>query len=194
MRNLRLAPGPIKLAIEVVGPVKGMSSRSPPRYRPDRNLSGPPQFWMQMHSITYADKASVQVNNNPWVSIDDNSLNLLGLSKAYRRIGGRVQKMTVNLPPGALVAGGNTLRLRFNGPSAVGFRVLNFHFLQYDGSTLLPAETFVNDDPNTWQPPLTSAADIAHRHNLACRITYNYPPQRLPYPRWSGLEVFQLFQ
>ena len=26
---------------------------------------------------------------------------------------------------------------------------------------LLPANLFVDDDPNTWQPPLTSAADIA---------------------------------
>jgi hypothetical protein len=76
-------------------------------------------------------------------------------------IGGgfNTHKMIVNLAPGTLVPGNNTVS--FLGPLEASVRVLNLNLVGSDGSMLVPPSTFVQDDPNTWQPPLTSAADIA---------------------------------
>ena len=44
--------------------------------------------------------------------------------------------------------------------------MLAFNIQAADGSLLIPASTFVNDDPNSWQPPSTSASDIAAGQTL----------------------------
>jgi cytochrome c553 len=156
-----LPPQAITMPIEVVGPVGNMESVTVP-IPPGTNLSGT-ALWMQIHGLKYADKASVQVNNAPWVPIDDNTVTLLGQAKAYGGIGGGFTTftMTLALPAGTLVPGNNTVSFQFTTPGGVGFRVLKLNFVQPDGTMLLPASLFQDDDPNTWQPPLTSAADIA---------------------------------
>ena len=156
----------IVLPIEVIGPngnIESVDVTIPAAV----NLAGLQRIFLQMHSLRYADKASVQVNNSPWVPLDDGTVTYLDQSLAYGGMGGgfNTHKMTVDLPAGTLVSGRNTVRFQFNQlnlPHAgVGFRVLKFNFLQSDGSKLLPSNLFVDDDPNQWQPPLTSAADIA---------------------------------
>jgi cytochrome c553 len=159
-------PQPITLPVEVAGLPGVIESVTVP-IPPGTNLSGV-KLWMQIHGLRYADKASVQVNNSPWVPIDDNTVTLLDQAKAYGGVGGGfgTLKMTLDLPDGTLVAGNNTVSFRFNGPSGIGFRVLKFNFLESDGTMILPASLFQDDDPTTWQPPLTSAADIAEGKQL----------------------------
>lgn len=157
-------PAPqIVMPIEVVGPA-GTTESVSVSIPASANLAAPQKLWMQIHGLRYADKASVQVNNMAWVPIDDQTVTLLGQSKVFGGIGGgfSTHKMTLDLPAGTLVTGTNTVRFRFNATGGgLGFRVLGFNFQEPDGTMLLPASLFVQDDPNTWQPPLTDPADIA---------------------------------
>jgi cytochrome c553 len=157
-----MPPNSITMPIEVVGPAGTTETVTVPL--PSGVDLSATQLWMQIHGLRYADKASVQVNNAPWVPIDDNTVTLQGLATAYGGVGGgfATLKMTLNLPPGTLRAGNNTVGFRFNATAGgLGFRVLKFNFVQPDGTMLLSANLFVDDDPNTWQPPLTSSGDIA---------------------------------
>ncbi len=120
---------------------------------------------MQIHGLRFDGEASVQVNNSAWMSISNNSVTLGGNALAYGGIGGGFStlKMTLQLPSGSVRAGANTVTFRFNQTDGrvSGFRVLAFNIQAADGSLLIPSSTFVNDDPNTWQPPSSSTSDIA---------------------------------
>jgi mono/diheme cytochrome c family protein len=88
----------------------------------------------------------------------------LGNAAAFGGIGGgfHTLQLTLNLPAGAVTTGTNTITFQFNATDGVssGFRVLAFN-VQSAGNNLIPSSQFVNDNPNTWQPPLNDAADIA---------------------------------
>jgi len=128
------------------------------------------QLWLQIHNLKYETEASVQINGGSWIPINTANSTLLGLASAYGGIGGGFStlKLTLNVPDGLLVSGANTVSFRFNGTDGVtsGFRVLNLNFLAPDGTQLIDASTFVQDDPTTWQPPSTLAADIAAGKSL----------------------------
>jgi len=134
------------------------------------NLSGQLSLWMQIHGLRFDSQASVQVNNSGWMPISTGNVTLLGNAAAYGGIGGGfgTLKMTMNLPAGVIQTGSNTITFRFNQTDGrvSGFRVLAFNVQAADGSLLIPSSTFVNDDPNTWQPPSTSASDIAAGQSL----------------------------
>ena len=165
---------------------------------------------MQIHGLRFETQASVQVNNSGWMPISDSTVTLLGNARAYGGIGGGFStlKMTMNLPAGSVQTGTNTISFRFNQTDGrvSGFRVLAFNVQAADGSQLIPASTFVYDDPNSWQPPSSSASDIAagqtlwhqapvdssshHRRNQA-----DFGPLfGLPRDGRAGSEVLQLFQ
>jgi cytochrome c553 len=120
---------------------------------------------MRIHGLRYETEASVQVNGSAWVPLNSATVTLLGNAAAYGGIGGGfgTLDMTVPLPSGAIVVGNNTINFRFNGTDGrtSGFRVLSFNFLDPHGNALVPSPAFVQDDPSTWQPPSTNAADIA---------------------------------
>jgi hypothetical protein len=165
--SIALAPSaPITLPIEVVGPIGNTETVTV--VIPDGANLNAPQLWMQIHGLKYENKGSVQVNNSPWVPLNNTSVTLLGNAATYGGMGGGFStlKMTLDLPPGTLVPGANTVSFMFNGPKAVGFRVLNFNFVDPNGNMLLPPSIFVQDDPNLWQPPLTSPEDIAAGQSL----------------------------
>lgn len=154
---------PIQLPIEVLG-ASGTTRTVTITLTADQasQVSG---LWLQVHGLGYADKASIQVNNSGWVALDNNTVQVAEPGKSYGGIGGgfATLKLTVPLPSGLVVAGDNTLSFRFNGTDGVsmGFRVLAFNFVTVTGSPLLPKDRFVQENPNTWQPPLNTPADIA---------------------------------
>jgi hypothetical protein len=132
--------------------------------------AGTLRLWLQIHGLKYQTQASVQVNNSAWLPINDTTVTLLGLASSYGGIGGGFStlKLTMTLPAGAVVAGTNTVRFRFNGTDGVtsGFRVLNFNFVAPDGTAVVSSAGFVQDDPGTWQPPSTLASDISAGQTL----------------------------
>jgi len=128
------------------------------------NLNGQVQLWLQVHGLKYETEASVQVNGGAWTPINTSTVTLQGNGALYGGIGGGFStlKLTLNLPQGSITTGTNTLVFRFNGTDGItsGFRVLNLNILDPSGNQLVPAGSFTQDDPSTWQPPLNDTADI----------------------------------
>lgn len=153
----------VTLPVEVMG-ASGTTASVAVNVPSGANVSGPLALWMQIHGLKYDTEASVQVNNSAWLPLSTGNVTLLGNAAAFGGIGGgfHTLQLTLNLPAGAVVAGTNTITFRFNGTDGVvsGFRVLAFN-IQSARTNLLPASLFVQDDPNTWQPPSAAASDIA---------------------------------
>ena len=121
-------------------------------------------LWMQIHGLGYADMVSVQVNASAWLPLNNSTVAIAEPGKSYGGIGGGFStlKLTLPLPADAIVEGANTIRFRFNKTNGIisGFRVLAFNLLASDSSRLLQPELFVQEDPNTWAPPLRDSSSI----------------------------------
>jgi len=159
----------VTLPLEVVGP-NGTTVSATVNVPSGSNLTGQMSLWMQIHGLRSQTQASVQVNNSGWQPINSSTVTLLGNANAYGGIGGGFSTltMTMNFPAGAFQTGNNTVSFMFNQTDGrvSGFRVLAFNIQAANGSQLIPASTFVQDDPNTWQPPSSSASDIAAGQTL----------------------------
>ena len=127
-------------------------------------------LWMQIHGLEYADMVSVRVNQSRWFSLNNQTVTVAEPGKSYGGIGGGFATLQLTLPltEGTIVDGSNTIDFRFNRTNGVvsGFRVLAFNFLTSNGRCLLPANSFINEDPNTWLPPLRDGQSIAAGRNL----------------------------
>ncbi len=156
----------VKLPIEVMG-ADGTVQAVPvyvPSSQPVTTLS------LQMHGLTYENKASVQVNKGAWVPFTNSAVQVAEPGRSYGGIGGALStlKITIPLAPGLVHAGANTISFRFNHTDdvSIGFRVLAFNFLTAQKQALLPAFTFWQDDPNAWTAPRPRPADIAAGKSL----------------------------
>ena len=104
----------VTLPVEVVGEDGTTSSVSVDvpvgRARDVRSL------WMQIHGLSYADIASVQVNTGAWHALNNNTVDVAAPGRSYGGIGGGFATLaiTLALPAGAVVDGANTVRFRFN--------------------------------------------------------------------------------
>jgi hypothetical protein len=163
------SPTTLTMPLEVLG-ANGTTVSASVTIPSGANLSGQLTLWMQIHGLRSETQASVQVNSSSWMPITSSTVTLLGNAKAYGGIGGGfgTLTMTMNIPSGAIQTGANTINFRFNQTDGrvSGFRVLAFNVEAADGTLLIPASTFVQDDPTTWQPPSTSASDIAAGQTL----------------------------
>jgi hypothetical protein len=127
-------------------------------------------LWMQIHGLEYAGMASIRVNQSPWFSLSNDTVTVGDPGKSYGGIGGGVTtlKLTLALPPATVLDGPNTIYFRFNGTNGIasGFRVLAFNFVEQDGRLALPACTFLEEDPNTWEPPFRDPINISAGRSL----------------------------
>jgi hypothetical protein len=123
------------------------------------------RFWMLAHALTYPDKASVQINGGAWINLNNSTAQVEGQAAKYGGIGAPIATFPLSfpVPANSLRTGPNTVSFRFNKTDGVstGFRVLAFNFRNAQGGSLVSSLEFVQDNPGTWKPPLTSAADIA---------------------------------
>ena len=121
-------------------------------------------LWLQVHGLRYADQASVQINNSTWIPLNNNTVSVAEPGKTFGGIGGGFATlvMTLPLPGGTVLSGENTIRFRFNRSDGVvsSYRVLAWNFLTAEGKKMLPPESFVEDAPESWTPPLPDAASI----------------------------------
>jgi hypothetical protein len=152
----------ISLPIEVLGTDGGTVSRT--IALPDGQAESVRSLWLQIHGLRYADQASVQVNDGAWMPLNNTTATIPEPAKSFGGIGGGFSTlvMTLPLPSGTVVPGTNSLRFRFNQTDGVvsAFRVLAFNLLTTDGTKILPPNSFVEDGPETWAPPLPDAASI----------------------------------
>ena len=127
-------------------------------------------LWLQVHGLEYPDLASLRVNHGTWVSLNNATATVLQPGLSYGGIGGAFAtlKMTVPMPPGSVIEGSNRIEFRFNRTNGVvsGFRVLAFNLLNANSERLLPAETFVEEDPERWVAPMAGQIAIAEGERL----------------------------
>ena len=151
------------------------------------NAANIKKFWMQVYSLSYQDKASVQINNAPWVTLNNTTTAVMQPGLRYGGIGGanRTLKLTFDIPAGTVVNGDNVIRFRLNRTDgeSMGFRVLNFNFWDAADAPVLPNPPLPVEDPNTWTPPRNNAADIAQGETLwhARNIMTNNPLDPTPF-------------
>jgi len=99
-------------------------------------------LWLQVHGLRYSEQASVQVNESPWIRLENGRVTVAEPARSFGSIGGgfRTVVLTVPLANNTVGAGANVVRFRFNRTDGLanGFRVLAWNFLRADGSRLLP--------------------------------------------------------
>lgn len=152
----------ITLPVEVPGASGTIESRTVTL--PTEQADSVQSLWLRVHRLRYADEGSVEVNASTWIPLDNATVAVGEPGKSFGGIGGgfATLTMTVPLPKGAVAAGKNTIRFRFNHTDGFvsGYRVLAWNFLSADGSKVIPPDDFVEDTPETWAPPLSDAASV----------------------------------
>jgi hypothetical protein len=152
----------VTLPVEVVGEngtTTSVTVEVPPRSaREVRSLR------MQIHGLAYADMVSVQVNSGGWLPLNNSTVAVAEPGKSYGGIGGGFSTLQLTLPVSSdsLVDGANTIRFRFNRSDGIvsGFRVLSFNFLSGESNPVLAPGSFIQEDPQTWKPPLPDPDSI----------------------------------
>jgi hypothetical protein len=148
---------PVVLPVEVVGEDGTMASVTVDV--PAAGARDVRTLWMQVHGLSYAGMASIQVNSSAWIALSNDTASVAEPGRSYGGIGGGfgTLKLTVPLPANTVVPGANTIRFRFNHTDGVasGFRVVAFNFLASDATKLVEPDAFVQENPDNWTPPLT---------------------------------------
>ena len=156
----------VTLPIEVMGPVG--SSQTVTVTLPPGTASTVDHLYLQLHNAGYlasyqaannlSDKASVQINGGTPIPLDNTTVTLYPHDLALGGIGGGHSTVRGTIPI-TLTSDTVTLTFIFNVSDGVssGFRVLAFNFIS-GGANVLPASTFVNNDPSAWTVPFEAAA------------------------------------
>lgn len=144
------------------------------------NASGAVKSWFKIHNLTYDNKVSISLNGGAWVNIANANVDVRKMDHIAGGIGGGHSTIAFNMAmlPGGLKQGANEIKFRFNsrsGERSSGFRVLRFNFLRQDGSRIIPENAFVENKPETWQPILTSQADINEGSRLWHSANLTHP-------------------
>ena len=160
--NAATARAAVTLPIEVVG--ENGTTAGVTLEVPAGRASGVRSLWMQIHGLAYRDMASLQVNSGDWLPLNNDTVAVAEPGRSYGGIGGGFStlKMTLPLPLHTVVEGANTIRFRFNYSNGIvsGFRVLALDLLAGDSNSVLEPDLFIQDDPNTWAPPLRDSGSI----------------------------------
>lgn len=119
---------------------------------------------------SYADKMAISINGGPYTQIDNSTVTPQFPEDHYGGIGGAepTERFTMPVIAGQLTDGTNTISFKFTHTDgiSIGFRILAFNFVRSDGSLVLASTDFVQDNPDTWLPPLDNSTDIAAGKNL----------------------------
>ncbi len=168
------AKGVIALPLEVIGPdgyIEGVTF----------DLGDPAKvdsLYLKAHRLAYRDastnpnrgaKGSVRLNGGDWVDLSNETpgLECSAHEAAYGCLNGAYHTVRLSVPIEGARTGTNTLEFRFNGTDKLtsGYRIVAFN-LQRGDEAVLPVETFAEDDPVKWEPPLSSAKDIREGQRL----------------------------
>jgi hypothetical protein len=156
------------LPIEVIGPNGTVGSTS--LTLTSSQVASAASLWMQANNLSYADKASVQINHSAWVPLDNTSATVAAPGSNFGGIGGAFSnlQLTIPVPQGSLVAGANTINFMMNQTDglSIGFRIIGVNLLDSSGNQLIPSTAFTWDDPNSWTAPLNDPANIAAGQQL----------------------------
>lgn len=165
---------------------------------------------LRVHSLTYEGKASVRVNGGAWRTLTDSNV-VYPFKEQYLYGMGGIQStlnLTVPLSPGEVVDGNNTLDFRFNDLDGltIGYRVLALNFVNAGGTELIPSGSFVQEDPQTWVPPINTPEAIAEGQAIwstatitergatllvQCKDCHAYDGRDLKYFNYSNTSIIE---
>ncbi|WP_022834431.1 PA14 domain-containing protein [Salisaeta longa] len=133
---------------------------------------GYPYWYAEPRGYT-VDKASVRLNNGPWVDINNATVDCIDSQASLRCVDGPLHTIRFTVPIEALGApndGANVISFRFNyahpsgemGDPSTGYRILDIEFRTASGANAIDNTTFRWDDPGAWGAPdgFGSAADV----------------------------------
>jgi hypothetical protein len=176
----------VRLPIEVTGMAGATESVSV--WVPPKSGNQIRAIWMRIHNLAYPGMVSVRINQSRWVSLTNDTATVAEPGKSYGGIGGAVTTLTLTLalPAGTVMDGSNTIHFRFNGTNGVvsGFRILAFNFLDANDRMVLPADTFLEEDPSLWESAfrdpknLSAGRSLWHERQLVASGLPNAPAIR----------------
>ena len=119
---------------------------------------------LQIHGLTFENKASVRINNSGWSNLNNTSVILPQVERAFWGIGGAIGTVRMVLPiaRGTVGAGDQVVQFRFNDldGQSVGYRVLSVNFVA-GNQPVIPDSAFATDDPRNWTPVINTPEAIA---------------------------------
>lgn len=141
-------------------------------------------LWMQVNNLGYENKASIKVNDAPWVDLNHETVEI---QSPERERGGMAHgghsTIRFSLPANGFIAGSNTIQFRFNMSDAIsnGYRVVRFNLLDNVDAKILDNSYFEEEDPFTWKSPYYDEVNQKEPDDLAAKIAqgkdywYNAP-------------------
>ncbi|MBX3246560.1 MAG: hypothetical protein KF901_05195 [Myxococcales bacterium] len=171
----------ITLPIEVLGPA---GTRETEQFH-IADPSGITHLYLRCNGCGYHDtrldgnasmvKATVRINGGPAISIKhytgggslvgNRNIQVIGGEADYGGIGGAFRTTRLMVPVTGLVAGLNTITFEHTTPAppSIGYRIIEMDFLRRGSLSdrVLTDRDVIHDDPASWRPPSSRAADIA---------------------------------
>lgn len=167
----QLPSNTVALPVEVIGPdghtVSVQVNAS--------NTADVDHLFLKAHSIGYpyhiaegrgyqVDKASIKVNDGPWVDVNNSTASCLEPAASARCIDGPMHTIEFRIPTsklGSLNDGSNMIHFRYNyahpsgelGDASTGYRILDIELQTSGGTDRIDGTTFSWDDPGSWTAP-----------------------------------------
>ena len=114
------------------------------------------KVWLLVNNLSYQDKASIQINNGSWISLNHTTANVHPKELAYGGMAhGAVSTIRLTVPVNNFTEGTNTIRFRFNASDgiSIGYRVVSLNVLNTNGDKIIAESRFVKDNPANWTAP-----------------------------------------
>ncbi len=190
------ALAPVVLPIEVLG-VAGTTQSV--QVQVD-NPTGVTHLYVRCNACGYHDstldkdstkvKATVRINGGTAINLKhykekttvygNTNIEIIGVEKDYGGTGGGFRTVRMKVPVTGLVAGVNTITFehKTQGGASIGFRILDLNLLRNGVLTdkVLPASTFVQDNPANWTAPRTASTEIDLGRTLWSKKNSLYDP------------------
>ncbi|MFK7827708.1 MAG: PA14 domain-containing protein [Oligoflexales bacterium] len=127
-------------------------------------------LWLQVNNLGYQDKASVQINDGAWISLNHE---IVQLEKQEAARGGMVHggfnTIRFKLPlTESLLTGVNHLKFRFNFSDgiSIGYRIIGLNLLDSAGTKVLGSSRFKMENPQDWTAPYSEPSQVIEGERL----------------------------
>lgn len=113
-------------------------------------------LWMQVNNLSYENKASIKINDGPWVDLNHSSVDMQYQEEARGgMVHGGFNTIRFSVPASGFVDGQNAIKFRFNRSDgiSIGYRVVKFNLLNEAKIKILDASMFEEEDPFQWTAP-----------------------------------------
>ncbi len=163
---------PAILPVELLG-AEGTTEERRFHLNPEQ-LAAAGKLWFQVNSLTYQDKGSIRINDEPWLTLNHGTTEVQAQEMARGgMVHGGFNTIRFRVPANGLKEGLNRIQFRFNESDtiSIGYRVVRFNVLDAGGAKLLPASRFAETDPSTWQAPYSDQASIDEGERLWRGVT-----------------------